>query len=446
MKGAGLYQTQHAMRQLREQALRRGVIAILDIGSSKIACLVLRFNGSARSVIGDGVGSLAGQSSFRVIGANTTRSRGVNFGEVATMSETERAIRTALQAAQKMAGIRVDHVIACFSGGAPQSNVVSGEIDLEDRMVTAAEIGRVLAACDIPDDDRSRPVLHAQPMNFTLDRRFGLADPRGQLGQRLGAHVHLLTVNANSVGNIAHCIKRCDLELAGLSSSAYVSGMAALVEDEKELGAVCIDMGGTTTGLSIFFQKHMIHVDTVCLGGEHVTRDIHLGLDIPMVEAERIKTMHGGVHATGMDDRDMIEIRDDGQNRESERRWISRAELIGIMRPRAEEILEEVRTRLDAADFDCLPSQQTVLTGGASQIPGLDRLGARILGQQLRLGRPMRVVGQPQAVTGPGFSSVIGLCLLAAHPQDEWWDFDLPTSGVGQRALVKAVNWLRRNW
>ncbi len=122
-----LYETQRAMRNMRKAALQRGVIAILDVGTSKIACLVLRFDGPERFRESDGVGSLAGQSSFRVIGAATTRSRGVRFGEIDAMQETERAVRTAVQAAQKMAKVRVDHVIACFSGAGPRSYGLAGE-------------------------------------------------------------------------------------------------------------------------------------------------------------------------------------------------------------------------------------------------------------------------------------------------------------------------------
>ena len=116
------------------------------------------------------------------------------------------------------------------------------------------------------------------------------------------------------------------------------------------------------------------------------------------------------------------------------------------MRPRVEEILEEVRARLDAAGFDHLPSQQIVLTGGGSQIPGLDGLASRILGQQVRLGRPLRVHGLPQAATGPGFASAVGLALFAAHPQDEWWDFDIPADRYPARSLKRAVKWFRDNW
>ncbi len=441
-----LYSSQRAMRNMRQAAMQRGVIAVLDVGTSKIACLVLRFDGPETFKGADGVGSLAGQSSFRVIGAATTRSRGVKFGEVDAMQETERAIRTAVQAAQKMANVRVDHVIACVSGGRPKSYGLDGAVKIDASAVTDSDIGRVMASCDVPDYGADRDVLHAHPVNFTLDHRSGLADPRGQIGNQLTTDMHMLTVDNVALQNLFFCIKRCDLELAGLASSAYVSGVSSLVEDEQELGAACIDMGGGSTGISVFMRKHMIYTDSVRMGGDHVTGDISMGLQIPMATAERIKTFYGGVMATGMDDREMIEIGGETGDYEHDRRTVSRAELIGIMRPRVEEILEEARARLDAAGFEHLPSQQIVLTGGASQIPGLDGLASRILGQQVRLGRPMRVQGLPQAAIGPAFSSAVGLTLFAAHPQDEWWDFAIPAESQHGGSLKRAVKWFKDNW
>ena len=441
-----LYQSQRAMRQMRRQSMQRGVIAVLDVGSSKIACLVLRFDGSSRLSEDNSIGSLAGQSGFRVIGAATTRSRGVQFGEITAMQETERAIRTAVQAAQKMAEVRVDHVIACFSGANPRSYGLDAQVDLQGQVVTEHEVACVLAACEVPEYGGGREVLHAQPVNFALDNRSGLNDPRGQLGQSLAVDMHMVTVDASAIQNLVRCIKRCDLELAGIASSAYASGISALVEDEQELGAACIDVGGGSTSVSIFMKKHMIYTDAVRMGGDHVTSDISMGLGVPTAAAERIKTFCGGVHATGADDRDMIDIGGDTGDWEHDRRTVSRGELIGIMRPRVEEIFEEVRARLDAAGFDQLPSQQIVLTGGSSQIMGLDGLASRILGQQVRLGRPLRVHGLPQSATGPGFASAVGLSLFAANPQDEWWDFDMPTDRQSGGSLRRAVRWFRENW
>ncbi|MDN5788636.1 cell division protein FtsA, partial [Pseudorhodobacter sp.] len=163
-----LYQTQRAMRNIRRTAMQRGFIAILDVGSSKVGCLILRLDSSDGLREMEGVGSMAGQSSFRVIGAATTRSRGVRFGEISVMNETERAIRTVVQSAQKMANVRVDHVIACFSGAEPRSYGLAGDWELQDSVVSEQDVARVLASCDVPDIGEGREVLHAQPVNFAL--------------------------------------------------------------------------------------------------------------------------------------------------------------------------------------------------------------------------------------------------------------------------------------
>ena len=140
------YQYQRAMRGMRKAALQRGVIAVLDVGTTKIGCLILRFDGTVYRDHEDGVGPIAGQSGFRVIGSATTRSRGIAFGEIFSMQEAERAIRTALQSAQKLANMRVDHVIACFSGGRPRSYGLTGEVCVVEQVVSESDIARVLAA------------------------------------------------------------------------------------------------------------------------------------------------------------------------------------------------------------------------------------------------------------------------------------------------------------
>ena len=389
------------MRAMRSAALQRGVIAVLDVGSSKIGCLILKFDGTEENIDGDGVGSLAGQSGFQVIGSALTKSRGMEYGEIVSMPETERAIRTALQSAQKLANSRVDHVIACISGGCPRSYGLEGDIDIKNEIVDNNDIADVLGSCGIPAYESDREVLHAQPVNFSLDHRTGLSDPRGQIGKNLSVDMHMLTIKEKTIQDLAYCIKRCDLELAGVASSSYVSALSSLVEDEKELGAACIDLGGGSTNISIFWKKHMIFAETIKMGGELVTRDISMGLQVPSSTSEKIKTRNGGVVATGLDDREMIEIASETGDWELDRRIISRSDLIGIMRPRIEEILEEVRSSLGNAGFDDLPSQKIILTGGASQVPGIDSLAGKILGQHVRLGRPMRIHRWPQAYSGP---------------------------------------------
>ena len=463
-----LHAMQRAMRAMRRAALGRGVAAVLDIGTSKVACFVLRLEEPGRASNADRPPlSRAGPrldpardpgaerdgaptgAQARVIGAAATRSRGVRFGEIATMRETEAAIRTVVQGAQAAAGERVDHVIACLAGGSPRSCGLSGVVMVRGE-VREADVARVMAACAPPEIAAElgprRHVLHAQPVHFALDHRTRLADPRGQFGQRLFCDMHLMSVEARAARDLVACVKRCDLELAGLTSASYASGLSALVEDEREIGAACLDMGGGATSTSIFVRGHMVFGGSVRMGGDHVTADVHKGLQVSLGTAERIKCVHGGVLATGLDDRTMIELGGRTGDWETDRRTVSRAELIGIMRPRVEEILEEARGVLDAAGLDALPSRKVVLTGGASQVPGLDALAGRILGAQVRLGRPLRLRGVPQSLTGPAFASLTGLCLQAAQPQDEWWDFAAPDDHRTGLGIGRAVRWLRANW
>ena len=441
-----LYETQRAMRRARKAAIQRGVIAVLDIGTSKIACFVLKFDNIKPRNEKDRVGSMVGQADFRIVGVATIKSRGVKFGDIELIRETERAIRTAVQAAQKMAGVRVDHLIACFSGGNPRSYGLEGNVRTENGMVNDRDIANVLDSCEIPNYGTTREALHAQPVNFTLDGKNGLMDPRGQIGKELLVDMHLLTVDVTSIETILHCVKRCDLELAGVASSAYVAAISSLVEDEKEIGAACVDIGGGSTAVSLFLKKHMIYGDFVKIGGDHISSDISHGLQIPIALAERIKNVNGGLLATGMDDREVIQISGNTGDWEHDQRTVTRSELIGIIRPRVEEILEGVQETLAVAGFEFLPSQRIVLTGGTSQIPGLDQLASKILGQQVRMGKPLRVRGLPQAASGPAFSAIVGLSLFAAYPQDEWWDFETLNKNYAEKSIRKMSNWLRENW
>ncbi len=442
-----LFETQREMRRLREAAIKRGVVGVLDIGTSKIACLVLQFAPNLISEPSDNTDvTIPAMGAFRVVGVGTTRSRGIRFGEVSNMDDVESDIRLAVQRAQKMSGQRVDDVIVAFSGGRPRSYGLSGEVNVENGEVHESDIGHAMSSCDIPPYGDERQPIHAMPVSYKLDNQAGLSDPRGQIGNKLAVDMHMLTVNETVLQNLLNCIKRCDLEVAALTHSSFASGVSSLVENEQELGAACIDMGAGSTGISVFIKKQLIFADSVRLGGDHITNDIRQALQIDGDVAERIKTLHGGVVATSTDDRELIEVPNPMSQWEDNRRHVTRSELIGVIRPRVEEILEEVRERLDASGFEYLPSQQIVLTGGSSQTLGLDSVAARILGRRCRIGRPLRVMGLPQAATGSGFSAAVGLALHASHPRDECWDYEMPSDRIGARKLRRTVRWFKDNW
>jgi cell division protein FtsA len=436
-----------AMRDRLRVASRRGLVAVLDVGTHKTACLILRVDGArlaraqAEGQAHDALGAL------RIVGVGVTRSRGVRLGEIADMEDACRSIRSALELAEKMAGERVDQAVAALSGARPRSAAAHGETLVEALEVGPRDVARAVAACRDMDVDPGRELLHAQPVNFSLDGADGLNDPRGMTGSRLGCDMHMLTVASGPLRNLAQCVRRADLELAGVVSAPFAAGLSSLVEDEQRLGAACVDMGAGATGISIFLRGHLIHADCVRLGGDHVTLDIAHGLAMPQADAERIKTFHGGAVATGLDDRELIDApalgEEDGPH---ERRRISRAMLIGVIRPRLEETLETVRDRLRAAGFEHLPGRRIVLTGGASQLPGLEEAAQRILGRRTRVGRPIRLAGLPQNAAGPAFAAAVGLGVYAVRPQDEMWDFEVPMAPSGRGRVARAVRWFKDNW
>ena len=441
-----LHEFHRDLRAKRSAALQRGVVAVVDVGTSKIACIVAEITSdSLGASLGDG-GPLTNPSGIRVAGAALIQSRGVQFGEISAMQETEKAIRSVLAKAQKMAKVRVDYILACFSGANPESFSLCGNVALNGDPIAEADIARVLAACKAPAFGSGREPLHAQPLKFSVDHRPDLVDPRGQFGNRLSVDLHLLMVNRIAVENIYECVRKCGLELAGVASSAYASGISSLIEDEQELGAACVDIGAEITGISIFHKKHMIHAGAIRLGGNHVTWDIGSCFSISNGEAERLKTKYGGIYATHRDDREYCEFSPHSGDWSVGDSRLSRSELIGVIKPRVEEILEEVRTALDVAGFSQVPGQRIVITGGCSILPGIEDLARTVLGQHVRLGRPMLLKGLPESMTGSQFSSTVGMCIYSALPQDEWWDFPIPEKAQQNRSLLGALRWFGENW
>lgn len=443
------FKRQRESRKKLRAAIRRGTLGLIDIGSSKIVCLILKFakenEGSDHSEYFHETKRIA----YRVVGVATKKSRGINGGEVVVAKEVEKSIRSVVQQSQKMAATTIDDVVVCFSGGSPFSKTLFKELRLNNPTVSTKDIGMLLSKYDFESVLDNREILHAMPVNFTLDDKTGLTDPCGLAGQTLGIDVNLITIDKNALDNLSQCFNRCQLGLAGAVFAPYASARSSLVEDELKLGAVCIDMGCGSTGISIFLNHQMVFASTVKFGGQHITSDIMQAFQISFDEAERIKTLHGGLVITNLDDNDLIELSSSdksGEIHHYERPFISRSELISVIKPRLEEILEEVKNQLNIGGFDNLSSKRVVFTGGGSQLPGLYEIAFNYFGSRVRIGRPMRVQGLPQALHGSQFAAIIGLAIESSYPQDEVWDFDIPFKAGPSERFKQAVNWFRENW
>ena len=211
-------------------------------------------------------------------------------------------------------------------------------------------------------------MLHSLPIGYALDAATGIREPRGMLGHRFGVDMHMVTADVATVRNLMLAVERCHISIEALVASPYVAGLACLADDEADLGAACIDLGAGTTTLAVFSGGRFVHADGFALGSHHVTMDLARGLNTRIADAERIKAIYGSVLTGGSDERDMITVPPVGDDEREPPQFVSRAQVVRIIKPRIEEILEMVRDRLAASPFASEPRARVVLTGGASQI------------------------------------------------------------------------------
>ncbi len=408
----------------------RGTIGIVDIGTSKVCCFIARQQDREPQIIG--------------IGHQV--SRGVRNGTIVDIDAASQSILAAVHAAEQMAGETLTEVVVNMSGGFNASRLIKSEINLNGREVTDSDMRRVLDQGHMIKEPAEREVIHSIPVGFSIDASRGIRDPRGMYGQKLGVNMHVVTASAGAVRNLATCIGRCHLEIAGLVVSPYAAGLACLVEDETELGVTVVDMGGGTTTIAVFFDGNLVFTESVPVGGGHVTNDIARGLSTPLVHAERMKTLYGSAIASANDEREMITVPQVGEDDDSQANHVPKSLLVGIISPRLEETFELVRDRLESSGFDKIAGRRVVLTGGASQLPGTRELAGLILDKQIRIGRPLRIEGLAEATGGPAFATSAGLVHFALSERAETPRRGRALAEEPGGVFVRFGHWIRENF
>lgn len=391
---------------------RATTVSVLDIGSTKICCLIARLKPRDNETL------RRRTHAAEVLGFASTRSRGIKSGVVVDLEEAERAIRLAVDAAERMAEVTVGSLIVNLSCGRLRSETFSASVNV-GRAVAEADIQRVLAAGGAQSLSSGRMVLHSVPIGYSLDTNRGLRDPIGMLGDQLGVDMHVVTADEAPLSNLELAINRCHLEVETVVATPYASGLAVLVDDEAELGVACVDMGGGTTTLSIFHQGEFAHADAVAVGGQHITLDIARGLSTNLADAERLKARHGSALHSTSDDTDILTIPAVGEDERDHSNTVARSVLTRIIRPRVEEILEMARDMLQRSGFAAAVGQRVVLTGGASQLTGMAEVARSVLGKNVRIGRPLGIHRLPEAAKGPAFAAAAGLIIYPQVAQIE---------------------------
>ncbi|WP_078719122.1 MULTISPECIES: cell division protein FtsA [unclassified Bartonella] len=382
-------------------------LTVLDVGSSKVACLIACLRPLKHSQ------HLHGRTHFmEILGFGVQRSCGIKSGVVMDMLAVEKSIRLAVGAAEKMAGLVVDSVIVNFSSNRLKSAFVNGTVHLGGREVTTRDMRMALADVSRKAFDAERHIVHSVPVSYALDGDKGISDPFGMMGELLGVDVHVVTAETASLRNLEACINRAHLSVEAMVATPFASGLAVLINDEARLGAACIDFGAGTTTFSIFSEGKFVHADTLAIGGHHITLDVARGLSMSIEEAERLKVIYGSTISESAADHHMINVSEIGN--EHYKTQYPCAVLGRIIRARVEEILEVLRDCLNCSGFGHIIGKRVILTGGASQLTGLPEMARNILGRSVRIGRPLGVSRLPAPAKGAAFSSAVGLLI---YPQ-----------------------------
>jgi cell division protein FtsA len=373
----------------------------LDIGTTKISCIIADANGD-------------GASGLRVVGVGNAPSEGLRRGVVVDLDKTVASIQRAVDEAERMAGVPVKGVHAGIAGDHIRSINSRGVIAVsrKDNEIGPADLERVVEAAKAVAIPMDREIIHVIPQEFIVDDQDGIKDPVGMSGVRLEAEVHIITGAVTSAKNICRAITRAGLKVYDLVLEPLASSHAVLDPDERDLGVVLLDIGGGTTDVAVFFEGSIRHTAIVPFGGSNVTNDIAIGLRTPIDKAEAIKIQHGCALAALVPSAQMVTVNGVGGRSD---RQISRHVLASMIEPRMEEIFALANKEVKKNHFAELLGGGVVLTGGTSLMAGVVELAEQVFEMPVRLGLPQGVSGLSANVCDPRCSTGVGLVLHAAQ-------------------------------
>jgi len=398
------------------------LVAGLDIGTSRTT-----------AIIAEVVGDFPKHPNLKVLGVGQARTSGMRRGVVADIEETTRSITKAMQDAERMAGVTVEHVYAGIAGEHVQAMTSSGVVAVNGDDVTRADVERANEVARTQAIPADRELLHAIPQEYRVDKNHGIRDPIGMVGMRLETEMYLVTIGASPATNLRRAVERAGYHVRELVLEPLASALSVLTDDEKELGVALVEMGAGTTDLAVFHEGKIRFLGTVGFGGNNVTSDLVHGLGVTQADAERLKESYGCAYEPMMkDSHEVIQLPSTVAQGE---RQIPRELLAHIIHQRMDEIFEMVNREITGAGFAGRLSAGVVLTGGASAIPGAAELAADVFGTGVRVGSPASSVGGlSDAVESPRFATVVGLALYGGQRLA----LGVPGAASGRRRGVSA--------
>ncbi len=411
---------------------RLTTIAALDIGSSKVCCVIAKISRDKK---------------INIVGYGYNASIGIKNGIVTDINQATLSVCNAVETAEQMANERIDRVIVNISGDKIKSSTKSASINInKSRPVNETDINKVIEKGLNKINVEGYELIHCLPTNYRLDSGENIKDPRNIFGENLSVDILLGLVPDVVYRNLSTVIENSHLEIVAKALESYASGISCLVEDEKELGATVIDIGGGVTSIASFKNGHPVYFASLPVGGNNITNDIAWGLTTSFTHAERLKTLHGCAFLTHQDDYESINVYPVGEEDDSSIRQVPKSELINIIAPRVEEIFELVNQKLVEQGLKDISSHRVVLTGGTSQLSGIRDMAGLVLDKQVRLGRPKNVLNLPDALYNPSYSTCIGLLLFALNYTEKKPAKIINKPAGSNSRFGKVFGWLKNNF
>lgn len=418
--------------------------ALLDIGSSKITCLIIERMPPERAG--------PNQTGLRVLGYGQRRADGVRAGMVTDLDRAEAGVRGAIGDAEARAGLTVDDITVALTSSRLSSTHFSAHLDLPSGAVRGEDLRRLAERAREYAARDGRALVYLNRVHYGLDGETGISEPLRMVGNRLTCQFHAVTADPTQLQNLECLIERCYLNVDSFIPTGLAAAMAATTPDEQNTGVLCLDIGAGATKVAVIADGRFLHTDTIAVGGAILTHDIFVSLGAPLAEAERIKTLYGslafvesGLHGAHPHWRahphDLVGFR----AQQGEQQETTRTELARILYPRARRQLEIIKERLARSSITRELAQSIVLTGGGCRLAGFAGLAAEVLGRPVRMGAPAQLAGIDACFQGPGLSAVVGLGLVDASPAEM-----LYSGGVKNRAyesyLSRMEQWLRESF
>jgi cell division protein FtsA len=396
----------------------------IDVGTTKICTLV---------------GEVYEDGQLRIIGVGISPSRGLRKGVVVNVHEATEAITASVRKAERISGYEIASAYIGVGGGhisAINSRGVVG-ISRGVRGIGQFDIDRALDAARAIAIPHNREIIHTIPRGYVVDGQEGVKDPIGMQGIRLEVEAHIVTGASTSVSNLVKCVRDAGVEIDDLILQPLASGEAVLREQEREMGVVLADIGGGTTDIGIFIEGSIWHTIVLGTGGEHLTRDVAVGLRTPFNTAEELKIQYGHAMAASLTTDELIEVTSFGNGA---RQSVSRLQLAEVIEARAEEILALIRREVKRSGYDGLLAAGLVMCGGSAELAGFNELAQSVLQLPVRVGRPHDLQGLTDVLESPAYATAVGLLLWGVRQMGA----DKPET---RRTGQPSIFWQRvRDW